>query len=109
MREFSAEQIQMIYAAWHGAGVDIAGGNWDRFVGTLPILSNESRKQYADMEKDAARYRWLCGDNMIIPRPSLWDGGVGFICDLESLPHSGRIGKISLDAAIDAAIEQSKK
>lgn len=27
-----------IYAAWHGAGVDIAGGDWNRFVGMLPPL-----------------------------------------------------------------------
>jgi hypothetical protein len=25
-----------IYAAWHGAGVDIAGGNWNRFANMLP-------------------------------------------------------------------------
>jgi hypothetical protein len=34
--EFTEEMIEAIYAAWHGAGVDIAGGNWDRFVGMLP-------------------------------------------------------------------------
>ena len=33
---FSAEMVEIIYAAWHGAGVDIAGGNWARFVGMLP-------------------------------------------------------------------------
>ena len=35
--KFSAEMIEAIYAAWHGAGVDIAGGNWARFVGVLPL------------------------------------------------------------------------
>ena len=30
--------IDVIYAAWHGAGVDIAGGNWSRFAGMLPTL-----------------------------------------------------------------------
>lgn len=30
--------LDAIYAAWHGAGVDIAGGNWKRFVGMLPPL-----------------------------------------------------------------------
>ena len=30
--------IDAIYAAWHGAGVDIAGGDWKRFVGMLPPL-----------------------------------------------------------------------
>lgn len=34
--EFTAEMIEAIYAAWHGAGVDIAGGDWGRFVGMLP-------------------------------------------------------------------------
>jgi hypothetical protein len=34
--DFTAPMIEAIYAAWHGAGVDIAGGNWARFVGMLP-------------------------------------------------------------------------
>ena len=33
---FTPQMIEAIYAAWHGAGVDIAGGNWARFVGMLP-------------------------------------------------------------------------
>lgn len=33
---FTAPMVEAIYAAWHGAGVDIAGGNWARFVGMLP-------------------------------------------------------------------------
>ena len=33
---FTTAMIEAIYAAWHGAGVDIAGGNWARFVGMLP-------------------------------------------------------------------------
>ena len=33
---FTQAMIDIIYAAWHGAGVDIAGGNWARFVGMLP-------------------------------------------------------------------------
>lgn len=32
------DAFDAIYAAWHGAGVDIAGGNWQRFVGMLPPL-----------------------------------------------------------------------
>ena len=39
MREsmvFTPMMIEAIYAAWHGAGVDIAGGNWARFVAMLP-------------------------------------------------------------------------
>jgi hypothetical protein len=28
--------IEAIYVAWHAAGVDIAGGDWKRFVGMLP-------------------------------------------------------------------------
>jgi hypothetical protein len=34
----SGDAVDAIYAAWHGAGVDIAGGNWERFVGMLPAL-----------------------------------------------------------------------
>ena len=34
--EFTPEMVEAVYAAWHGAGVDIAGGNWERFVGMLP-------------------------------------------------------------------------
>ncbi len=34
---FTPAILDAIYAAWHGAGVDIAGGNWERFVGMLPI------------------------------------------------------------------------
>ncbi len=33
---FTQAMVDAIYAAWHGAGVDIAGGNWARFVGMLP-------------------------------------------------------------------------
>lgn len=30
------EVMEAIYPAWHGAGVDIAGGDWNRFVSMLP-------------------------------------------------------------------------
>lgn len=30
-----APTMDAIYAAWHGAGVDIAGGDWARFAGML--------------------------------------------------------------------------
>ena len=30
--------MEAIYAAWHGAGVDIAGGDWNRFAKMLPPL-----------------------------------------------------------------------
>lgn len=30
--------LDAIYAAWHGAGIDILGGDWTRFVGMLPPL-----------------------------------------------------------------------
>lgn len=39
--EFTTDMVEAIYAAWHGAGVDIAGGNWKRFVEMLPVRSNE--------------------------------------------------------------------
>jgi hypothetical protein len=32
---FTLRMVEAIYAAWHGAGVDIAGGDWRRFVGRL--------------------------------------------------------------------------
>ena len=35
----------VIYAAWHGAGVDIAGGNWTRFVSMLPPLYTTPQPQ----------------------------------------------------------------
>lgn len=37
---FTPEMVDAIYAAWHGSGVDIAGGDWRRFVGMLPMRSN---------------------------------------------------------------------
>ena len=36
-------QVDAIYAAWHGAGVDIAGGNWNRFVGMLPVVNSATQ------------------------------------------------------------------
>ena len=30
--------LDAVYAAWHGAGIDISGGNWSRFVEMLPPL-----------------------------------------------------------------------
>ncbi len=38
---FTPAMLEAIYAAWHGAGVDIAGGNWTRFVGMLPKVAAE--------------------------------------------------------------------
>lgn len=55
----------------------------------------------ADRE-DAERYRHLCSQGSIIPRPSLWDAGVGFTGLL--VPRkSGAMTKAELDAAIDKA------
>jgi hypothetical protein len=39
--------MDAIYGAWHGAGVDIAGGNWSRFVGMLPPLYTTTPAQPA--------------------------------------------------------------
>jgi hypothetical protein len=51
---------------------------------------------------DAERYRWLCS-YAIVPTPSLWDCGVGFVTP--ALPRkSGAMTKPELDAEIDAAI-----
>jgi hypothetical protein len=38
--------MDAIYGAWRGAGVDIAGGNWSRFVGMLPyFIDNQPAAQ----------------------------------------------------------------
>jgi hypothetical protein len=36
------EVMEAIYPAWHGAGVDIAGGDWNRFVSMLPTAPVQS-------------------------------------------------------------------
>ena len=33
---FTPMMNEAIYAAWHGAGDDISGGDWARFAGMLP-------------------------------------------------------------------------
>ena len=33
---FTPAMVEAIYVAWRGSGVDVAGGNWARFVGMLP-------------------------------------------------------------------------
>lgn len=43
--------LDAIYAAWHGAGVDIAGGNWKRFVGMLPPLFTHPAIEPAPQEQ----------------------------------------------------------
>ena len=48
--------LDAIHAAWHGAGVDIAGGNWKRFV---VMLSDSPTPPVSEERKDAERYRWL--------------------------------------------------
>ena len=40
--EFTVEQFEAIYAAWHGAGVDIAGGNWTLFVSMLNLTNKDN-------------------------------------------------------------------
>ena len=42
---FTKQMIDTIYAAWHGAGVDIAGGSWARFVGMLPLQKETEMTQ----------------------------------------------------------------
>lgn len=49
---FTQAMIDAIYAAWHGAGVDIAGGNWPRFVGMLPNANSHVKKPTADAQGD---------------------------------------------------------
>ena len=43
---FTPAMMEAIYAAWHGSGVDVAGGNWERFVGMLP-RSGANPKHFA--------------------------------------------------------------
>ena len=37
---FTLDMIEAIYEAWHGAGIDIIGGSWGKFVSMLPMRSN---------------------------------------------------------------------
>ena len=60
-------------------------------------------EKYAALKKDAERYRWLC-EGMIIPKPSLWDSGIGFTRNICGLPSSGRVDKTTLDTVIDEAM-----
>ncbi len=51
-QRFTPEMIDAIYAAWHGAGVDILGGNWNRFVellstdGLAPFVQRAGRQPW---------------------------------------------------------------
>lgn len=69
---------------------------------TLDAVRNVQSPAIVDgIQSDADRYRWLCS-HMIVPAPSLWDNGVGFVTP--ALPRkSGAMTKPELDAAIDAA------
>lgn len=33
--QFTPRMVEAIWAAWHGAGVNLAGGNWKRFMSML--------------------------------------------------------------------------
>ena len=43
--------LDAIYAAWHGAGVDIAGGNWKRFVVMLAAAPTPPVSEWIDVSK----------------------------------------------------------
>jgi hypothetical protein len=60
--------------------------------------------EFDALAADAARYRWLC-EHQIVPSPSLWDDGIGFVCKLNGLTRRGTAEKATLDAAIDAAMK----
>ena len=51
--------LNAIHAAWHGAGVDIAGGNWKRFV---VMLSAAPTPPVSEDRKDAERFRFMLDD-----------------------------------------------
>ena len=64
----------------------------------------ELRAEIEALARDAERYRWLCS-YAIIPAPSLWDNGVGFVTP--ALPRkSGAMNKHELDAVIDIALAE---
>lgn len=58
-------------------------------------------EQMTQDKEDAENYRWLC-THMIVPAPSLWDNGVGFVTP--ALPRKrGAMTKPELDEHIRAA------
>ena len=66
--------------------------------------TNKARAEFDALAADAARYRWLC-EHQIVPSPSLWDDGIGFVCKLNGLTRRGAAEKATLDTAIDAAMK----
>lgn len=52
------EAFEAIYAAWKGAGVDLGGGNWNRFVGMLPVLEVEKGRPQVSMTMALGQQLW---------------------------------------------------
>ena len=71
--------LNAIHAAWHGAGVDIAGGNWKRFV---VMLSAAPTPPSTEDRKDAEHFRdgWTHSCNALCMEIALW---------IERCPHCG--------------------
>ena len=71
--------LDAIHAAWHGAGVDIAGGNWKRFV---VMLSAAPTPPSTEDRKDAEHFRdgWTHSCNALCMEIALW---------IERCPHCG--------------------
>lgn len=91
----TTDKIMALAAAYADA---YAGGD-----DTIP-KRKALRTEIDALVRDAERYRWLCSYT-IIPAPSLWDNGVGFVTP--ALPRkSGAMNKQELDTAIDAMQEK---
>ena len=71
--------LDAIHAAWHGAGVDIAGGNWKRFV---VMLAAAPTPPSTEDRKDAEHFRdgWTHSCNALCMEIALW---------IERCPHCG--------------------
>ena len=70
--EKDAEPVALdaIYAAWHGAGIDILGGDWTRFVGMLsPLYTHPAHDDTALLRQalEALKELW---DNFGVVCPS---------------------------------------
>ena len=62
--------LDAIYAAWHGAGIDILGGDWTRFVGMLsPLYTHPAHDDTALLRQalEALKELW---DNFGVVCPS---------------------------------------
>ena len=93
--------LNAIHAAWHGAGVDIAGGNWKRFV---VMLSAAPTPPVSEDRKDAELLDYIQNHGATIQIVPMANRTFGF--EVGGL-HKSR--KLSVREAIDAAMQEDKK